>query len=132
MNRKKIIPRLLVSPFVLGLIIMSYIISAIVRWFHFIRYGGEWINYDKNERKHIQDVYSIVKDEMIKERFPHNVGGPKGMKGRKYIKGEVTMTSKDWEEHEDMVYKNILKKANQDAIKINNVDYISGTDPIEE
>ena len=57
----KIIIRILGFPFVLGLIFLSYNIRAFKRAIDFLRYGGEWINYDKNERITIQKIYEELR-----------------------------------------------------------------------
>ena len=49
---KKIILRTLMSPFLLCIILIRYNYTAISHWLLAIRYGGEWINYD-SENKNI-------------------------------------------------------------------------------
>ena len=63
MNKHKIILRLLVSPIILLLLIITYLFSAIKRWVLFLRWGGEWINYDKNDRATIDDIYQELKSK---------------------------------------------------------------------
>lgn len=63
MNKRKILLRLLVSPFILGLLMVTYSYGCIKQWFKFIRYGGEWINYEKDEYKTIKDVYELIKKD---------------------------------------------------------------------
>ncbi len=53
--------RIISSPFILGLVLITHISFAFKRTFDFIRYGGEFSNYDKNERATIQDVYEKLK-----------------------------------------------------------------------
>ena len=54
--------RIIVAPFVLGIILTAYIYFSFRRTYHFIKYGGEWINYDRDDRITIQDIYQKLKD----------------------------------------------------------------------
>ena len=53
--------RIIASPFILGLILVAHIFYSIKRTLHFIKYGGEFINYDKDERATIQKIYEEMK-----------------------------------------------------------------------
>jgi hypothetical protein len=53
--------RTLISPFILIIILTRFIYEAIKRTVLFIRYGGEFINYDSGTNtKTIADVYSKI------------------------------------------------------------------------
>lgn len=54
--------RLAVFPFITGLIITTYLIASIKRSFYFLRYGGEFINYEKRETHTIEEIYKQLKD----------------------------------------------------------------------
>ena len=60
-----LLKRLIVSPFIYCIILISYIWAAIISPFHrtwlFILHGGEWINYKPQDRHTIQDIYEEVK-----------------------------------------------------------------------
>lgn len=61
---KKYILRIIAYPFVLSTILIAYIYHAINNSMRFLRYGGEWIAYAKNDTKTIQDVYlKLVENE---------------------------------------------------------------------
>jgi len=67
MKTKKLIIRLIVSPFILGLLIIAYTVGCLKRWIGFIKFGGEWINYEKGDPKTIQDIFKILKEQSAKE-----------------------------------------------------------------
>jgi len=63
MKKKKIVLRILVSPFLLGLLVLSHLYMGIEKWIMFLRFGAEYITYDKNSITMINDVYQIVKEK---------------------------------------------------------------------
>jgi hypothetical protein len=66
MEKIKILLRFMAFPFVLGLILISYNYAAIKRAFYFLKYGGEFINYEKNEQIRIHDIYLELKKKKDK------------------------------------------------------------------
>lgn len=62
MKKTGVLLRIIASPFVLGLILIAYILGAFKRWVQFLKYGGEWINYDKDETVTIQKIYEEIRD----------------------------------------------------------------------
>jgi len=65
MKNKNILLRLLVSPFILGMMIITYFYGAIKRWLYFLKYGGEFINFDKDKDENItiQKIYELLKQQ---------------------------------------------------------------------
>lgn len=61
----KIILRIIALPFVTAIILISYITFALGRSFDFLRYGGEFNSYSKNETATIQDIYNELKNKRI-------------------------------------------------------------------
>ena len=61
MKKKRLLLRLLASPFILGMLIIVYIYYSIRRWLDFMKYGGEFINYEKEDQKTIQQIYEQLK-----------------------------------------------------------------------
>jgi hypothetical protein len=45
------------------LIVVTYLFLAIKNWLLFIKYGGEWITFQENERPNIEDIYRLLKDK---------------------------------------------------------------------
>lgn len=66
-NKHNFIPRIIASPFILGILIIAHNLFVLKRFYHFLKFGGEYINYDKPERKTIKDIYEMLQ-EIKKER----------------------------------------------------------------
>lgn len=58
----KILKRLLVCPFVFGLLSITHIFFIFKRTYMFLKYGGEFINYKIDEQKTIHDIYKKQKE----------------------------------------------------------------------
>ena len=56
----KIIKRILVSPLVLVIFLIFAIVHMIGKWLSFLRYGGEFITYNKNKPKTMQGIYDLI------------------------------------------------------------------------
>jgi hypothetical protein len=69
MNKRRIISRLIVSPIILVLLIVSYGIGCIKHFVRFIKYGGEWLSYTKNDAKRMDDIYKFLKENYDKNRM---------------------------------------------------------------
>jgi len=50
-NKLKLIIRIIASPFVFALLMLSHFTFVIIRTTDFIRFGGEFIHYRSNEEK---------------------------------------------------------------------------------
>lgn len=57
----KTIIRIIASPFVFSICFIGSTCVAFNRTYLFIKYGGEWINYEKDETKTIKDIYQKLK-----------------------------------------------------------------------
>ena len=53
--------RIIISPFLLCIFLITYIIFAVKRFILFIKYGGEWINYEPDEKITIEMIYEQLK-----------------------------------------------------------------------
>jgi hypothetical protein len=62
-QKPKLFLRYAASLFVLGLILIAALFNAFRRWIAFLKYGGEWINYEKDEKTTIQDIYNQLKNK---------------------------------------------------------------------
>lgn len=63
MNKRKIVLRLLACPFVLGLLLITYVYGALKRWIQFLKHGGEFLLYEKDESVAIKMIYEEIKKE---------------------------------------------------------------------
>ena len=59
----KIIKRILVSPLVLVIFLIFAIVHMIGKWLSFLRYGGEFITYNKNKPKTMQGIYDLIAEK---------------------------------------------------------------------
>jgi len=57
----KYVTRLLVWPFVLGILIVAHLGFALTRSFSFIKYGGEWNTYSKEDIATMGSIYAEIK-----------------------------------------------------------------------
>ena len=55
--------RILVCPFILGMLLVTYNVACLRRFAVFMRYGGEWINYVEDDHKNINDIYQLLKEK---------------------------------------------------------------------
>lgn len=62
--------RLLVSPFILGLLLVTYNYHVVRRLYLFLRWGGEWINYTKEDKVTIQMIYEHLLANQFRPKFP--------------------------------------------------------------
>ena len=57
----KVILRLIVSPFIFGLVLTALTIEITRRMYLFFLYGGEYITYEKGDKQTIKDIYKELK-----------------------------------------------------------------------
>ena len=63
MNTKFLLLRLIVSPIIFALILVGHTYSAVKRFYLFMRWGGEFITFENNERPTIEKIYQKLKEE---------------------------------------------------------------------
>ena len=63
MNTKSLLLRLIVSPIIFALILVGHTYSAVKRFYLFMRWGGEFITFENNERPTIEAIYKKLKEE---------------------------------------------------------------------
>ena len=63
MKTFKTILRFIVLPIILVLVLVTYNYWGLIKVIYFIRYGGEWITYHKDDRKTIQELYELLKEK---------------------------------------------------------------------
>ena len=61
MHKKNLLPRIIVSPIILTLLIVTYALAAIKDFCLFLWYGGEWITLRQGDAKRISDIYEQLK-----------------------------------------------------------------------
>ena len=58
----KILLRILASPFVLALMVIAHTYFVLRRWVDFLRFGGEFIQYSKDDSDTIHKIYMELKN----------------------------------------------------------------------
>lgn len=69
MNTNKLFLRLIVSPFVLCMLTISYSFALAKHFIGFLRWGGELIAHQKDERPTVNDLYKQMQELLKKERL---------------------------------------------------------------
>jgi hypothetical protein len=59
----KYILRLITLPFVFGLIFIGYNYSIIKHLIHYIKYGGEWMTFDKDSKNTIRELFNKIENK---------------------------------------------------------------------
>jgi hypothetical protein len=57
--------RLFVWPLIFVLLLIPHLYYVVKRTYHFFRYGGEYVNFEQNERHTILEIFEMLKE--IKE-----------------------------------------------------------------
>ena len=58
----KYILRLLTLPFIFGVVFIGYNYSLICHLIHFVRYGGEWITFNKDSKDTIRELFNKIEN----------------------------------------------------------------------
>lgn len=61
-NKRRIVYRLIALPFVFALIFIAHNLSVLKRTYHFIMYGGEYVNFEENERESMLGIFEMLKE----------------------------------------------------------------------
>lgn len=61
-NKRRFAYRLIVAPFVFALIFIAHNFFVLQRTYHFLKYGGEYLNFEENERETISGIFNMLKE----------------------------------------------------------------------
>lgn len=64
----KYFKRILAAPFIFVIALIHALFHTTKRTWQFIKYGGEITNYVKEDKKTIQDIYEILKENYERKR----------------------------------------------------------------
>jgi len=64
-NKRYFIRRLIALPFVAAILLISHLAFVIKRIWHYLLYGGEYVNFEENERESMAAIFKMLKE--IKE-----------------------------------------------------------------
>lgn len=62
MNKNIIVMRIILSPFLLVMALVAFIYQAFYLTYLFVRYGGEVISYDKDDKPTMFKIYQHLKN----------------------------------------------------------------------
>lgn len=61
MKKRRLVIRLIVSPFVFGVLLITYTWGLFSHFIKFIRWGGEWKTYQKDDPIRMEEIYKYLK-----------------------------------------------------------------------
>ena len=96
MKNKSTLLKIIASPFVLGLMLITYNYSCIKRWLLFLKYGGEFIDYEKDDLITIHEIYHKLKENEKKNN-------PKPRKSILYKNPEDIIVSVDIKQEKGII-----------------------------
>jgi len=69
-NKRHFIHRLIASPFVFAILIIAHGMFVVKRFYHFLLFGGEYVNFEENEKESVSEIFLMLKE--IKENQKKN------------------------------------------------------------
>jgi len=64
-NKRHFVTRIIVLPFIFALIFIAHNFFVLKRTYRFLKYGGEYVNFEENEVANLREIYELLKE--IKE-----------------------------------------------------------------
>lgn len=61
-NKRNFIIRIISLPFVFAIMFIAHNFFVLKRTYHFMMFGGEYINFEENERENIQEIFKLLKE----------------------------------------------------------------------
>jgi quinol-cytochrome oxidoreductase complex cytochrome b subunit len=61
-NKRRFALRIVALPFVLGIMAVSHIFCLLRQTRNFLLYGGEYINFEQNERESMLKIFEMLKE----------------------------------------------------------------------
>jgi len=65
-NKRNLATRILVSPLIFCILLISHNLFVLKRFYHYLKYGGEYINFEENEKPTIMAIYAELKKQNTK------------------------------------------------------------------
>lgn len=70
-NKHKFFNRIIASPFIFCLLLIAHNSFVFKRFWHFLKFGGEYVNFEVDERRTLLEIYDMLK-EIKEERNKEN------------------------------------------------------------
>ena len=61
-NKRNFIRRIIALPFVFAIIFIAHNAFVLKRTFHYFMYGGEYVNFEENERDSMAAIFEMLKE----------------------------------------------------------------------
>lgn len=61
-NKGKFGLRLIAFPFVFALLFIAHTAFVLKRTYYFLKYGGEFVNFEQNEKATVSDLFNMLKE----------------------------------------------------------------------
>lgn len=61
-NKANLILRLFVSPLIFFILLITHILFVFKRFYHFLKYGGEYVNFEENEKPTLMEIHKMLKE----------------------------------------------------------------------
>lgn len=61
-NKRHFTIRIISLPFVFAIIFIAHNLFVLKRTWHYLRYGGEYVNYEENERENMAGIFEMLKE----------------------------------------------------------------------
>ena len=62
-NKQRFGARIIVSPFIFAILFITHNLFVLRRFWHFLKFGGEYINFEENEKATIRDILIELKKQ---------------------------------------------------------------------
>lgn len=65
-NKQNLTLRIISAPLILCILLVAHNFFVFKRFWHYLKFGGEYINFEKDEKRTIKDIYEMlqeIKDE---------------------------------------------------------------------
>ena len=68
-NKHNFFHRIIASPFILCILLIAHNFFVLKRFWHFLKFGGEYVNFEVNERATLLEIFDMLKEqnELLKE-----------------------------------------------------------------
>lgn len=60
-NKHNFLLRIFVSPLIFCILFITHNLFVLRRFYHFLKFGGEYVNFEENERRTLMEIYNELK-----------------------------------------------------------------------
>lgn len=67
MNKQRLLLRIIASPFIFGILFISWQYHFVRHFISVMRYGGEWVSYEKDQPATMTSIFRELKKQNLEE-----------------------------------------------------------------